>query len=356
MYIFLVLFWLTACRQKKETTTATVETITESVYASGTVKSLNQYQVFASANGIITAINVQEGDLIKKGQKLLTLDNETPRLNMENARLSADYATTAANRDKLNELRINIGLAREKMQSDSLLLQRQQALWAQEIGSRLELEQRELAYKNSTAAYRSALARYNDLLKQIEFSARQSQKNFQISASLASDYNITAQQSGKVYKILKEPGEMVNTQTPIAIIGDANNYVLELEVDEFDIGKIKPGQKVYVNMDSYKGHVFEATILRIDPIMNERSRSFTVEATFTTKPENLYPNLTAEANILIRTKENALTIPRNYLLDEEHVLLENGEKKKITTGLKDYQKVEVLSGISKNDVLLKPAS
>ena len=173
---------------------------------------------------------------------------------------------------------------------------------------------------------------------------------------MAGDYNITAKQSGKVYKIMKEAGEMVNAQTPIAIIGDANNYLLELEVDEFDIGKIKPGQKVFVTMDSYKGRVFEATVMRIDPIMNQSSRSFTVEATFNTKPENLYPFLTAEANILIHTKENALTIPRNYLLDDEHVLLENGEKKKVTIGLKDYQKVEVLSGLTKDDVLQKPAS
>lgn len=347
---------LTSCKEKKETTTATVETITESVYASGTVKSLNQYQVFASANGIISAINVEEGQIVKKGEKLLTLDNDAPRLNVENARIAAEYATTAANRDKLNELKINIDLAREKMQNDSLLLKRQQALWDQEIGSRYELEQRQLAYKNSSSAYRSAIARYNDLLKQIEFSARQSQKNYEISATMAGDYNITAKQSGKVYKIMKEAGEMVNAQTPIAIIGDANNYLLELEVDEFDIGKIKPGQKVFVTMDSYKGRVFEATVMRIDPIMNQSSRSFTVEATFNTKPENLYPFLTAEANILIHTKENALTIPRNYLIDDEHVLLENGEKKKVTIGLKDYQKVEVLSGLTKDDVLQKPAS
>ena len=127
---------LTSCKEKNETTTATVETITESVYASGTVKSLNQYQVFASANGIISAINVEEGQIVKKGEKLLTLDNDAPRLNVENARIAAEYATTAANRDKLNELKINIDLAREKMQNDSLLLKRQQALWDQEIGSR----------------------------------------------------------------------------------------------------------------------------------------------------------------------------------------------------------------------------
>jgi HlyD family secretion protein len=114
------------------------------------------------------------------------------------------------------------------------------------------------------------------------------------------------------------------------------------------------GQKVFVGMDSYKGQVFGAVVTSIDPFMNDRSRSFKVEATFTSRPPNLYPNLTVEANILISTKLNALTIPRSYLVDENYVLLKNDEKRKVVTGLKDYQLVEILGGISKDDVLKKP--
>lgn len=350
-----LIFCAFSCKKKVETITVTTENITESVYASGNIKSRNQYQVFASANGIINSIDVTEGDRITKGQRILTLKNDASQLSVENARIAAEYATTAANRDKLNELRINIDLAREKMQNDSILYMRQKSLWAQEIGSRYELEQRELAFRNSSTAYRSAILRYNDLQKQIDFSSRQSNKNLQISSSMASDYTVRAKQNGKVYKIYKEPGEAVNTQTPIAIIGDADDYILELDVDEFDIGKIALGQKVFVSMDSYKGQTFEAVVTKVDPIMDDRSRSFTIEATFTSRPPNLYPNLTAEANILINSKQNALTIPRTYLLDDEHVVLKNGDKRKVTVGLRDYQKVEITGGLNKGDEIQKPA-
>jgi multidrug efflux pump subunit AcrA (membrane-fusion protein) len=107
-------------------------------------------------------------------------------------------------------------------------------------------------------------------------------------------------------------------------------------------------------MDSYKGQVFEAIVQKIDPIMNERSKSFTVEAGFVKQPPALYPNLTCEANIVIVEKSKALTIPRNFLLDSNYVLMENNEKRKVETGLKDYQKVEILSGITAKDILLKP--
>ncbi|MGE5519183.1 MAG: efflux RND transporter periplasmic adaptor subunit, partial [Candidatus Dadabacteria bacterium] len=141
----------------------------------------------------------------------------------------------------------------------------------------------------------------------------------------------------------------------IAIIGASNQYLLELEVDEYDIVKIQLGQKVLVNMDAYKGQSFEASISKVNPIMNERSRSFTVEAIFTNPPPELYPNLTAEANILIQSKKNAITIPRAYLVQDSFVLLQNNEKRKVVTGLKDYQKVEIIKGLSRDDVIVKPA-
>lgn len=88
--------------------------------------------------------------------------------------------------------------------------------------------------------------------------------------------------------------------------------------------------------------------------MNDRSKSFLAEATFTNPPKQLYPNVTFEANIIIAIKEKALTIPRNYLLNDSTVLGSNGDKIIITTGLKDYKKIEVLSGLTEQDEIIKP--
>jgi hypothetical protein len=88
--------------------------------------------------------------------------------------------------------------------------------------------------------------------------------------------------------------------------------------------------------------------------MNERTRSFTVEADFISKPVALFPNLTTEANIIIRVKQQVITIPRNYLVDENYVLDENNKKVKVTTGLKDYLKVEIVNGLSATSTILKP--
>lgn len=354
LQLLLLLAFFTSCGDGQETTQPTVEDISEAVYASGLVKSRNQYQVYPVVSGIIEEILVTEGDTVRRGETLVRISNEAAQLNTENARLAAAYARVSANTEKLTELQETIDLARSRMQNDSLLLARQRNLWASQIGTRVELEQRELAYKNSQTAYRSARLRYNDLKKQLDFAARQSQKNLQISETLRDDYTVKSETNGKVYSVLREKGELVSPQVPIAVLGDANEFILELQVDEYDIARVKPGQQVLLNLDSYRGQVFEGRITKINPAMNERTRSFTVEAEFVTKPDALYPNLTTEANIIIQAKKSALTIPREYLVDGAYVLKDKEERVPVKTGLKDYQKVEIVEGLSKEDVIVKP--
>lgn len=354
LVVLSILSFATSCKKQPDQLQPTVEKISESVYASGIIKSKNQYQVFAAAGGLIQRILVREGDLVKKGDALLVVENETSRLNAENAQLAADFAALNTTGDRLQELESSIETARSKMLSDSSLLIRQRGLWAQQIGSRLDLEQRELAYTSSANNYQAAISRYNDLQKQLRFAAAQAKKQLSISKDLVRDYTIRSQVDGRVYSIAKEVGETVNIQSPVAIIGAADEFGAELQIDENDVVRVKTGQRVLLSMDSYKGQVFEATVTKIDPIMNERSRTFTVEADFTQKPPTLYPNLTTEANIIIASKANALTIPRSYLIGDSVVLLTDKTQRRVTIGLKDYLKAEIISGLTAEETILKP--
>ncbi|MGZ5133863.1 MAG: efflux RND transporter periplasmic adaptor subunit [Flavitalea sp.] len=352
--LLLVILAGLSCRQQVPTTQPITKDITQSVYASGTIKSKNQYAVFPATTGIIKTVLIKEGDEVQKGQALLVLENEAAQLSSENARVAADFASISSNKEKLQEALVNIELTALKAQQDSALLQRQKMLWSSGIGSRNELEQRELALKNSTVALQTARLRYEQLQQQLQLTARQTRKTWQINATIAGDYTIRAATSGRVYQFSKKPGESVSPQTPVATIGDAADFILELQVDEHDVGSVRTGQQVWVTLDSYEGQVFEAVIHRIIPLVDERLRSLTVEAIFKISPAVLYPNLTAEANILIATKKNALLIPRSYLMEGDQVLLKDGRLQKVKCGLKDYQWVEILEGLSSGDIIKDP--
>lgn len=351
---FFLAFLIISCKSNKETIKPEVSSITESVYASGIIKSKNQYQVFPSASGIVDSVFVTEGDSVKSGSVLLIISGKAQKLNKELAQLSATYADAEANKGKLNDAAMLRELAKNKMQNDSLIYFRQKNLWEKQIGSKTELEQRQLAYFNSKTAYNSAQIKYDDLKRQLDFTSAQSKKSLQLSGVLENDYSVESDINGIVYSVLKSKGEIASPQTPIAIIGDAHDFILEMQVDEYDILKLKRNQKVIVRLDSYKGKVFEAAISKINPLMNERSKTFLVEAIFVTQPEILYPNISFEASVVIQEKQNVLLIPRNFMLNDTTVLKADEEKVIIRTGLKDYQKIEVLSGISAEDELIKP--
>lgn len=342
-----------SCGQKTEPISPEVKNITESVYASCVIKSKNQYEVFSKLNGIIAKIMVKEGMQVKKGDPLFVLDNENSKIATENARIASENADFIANSDLLTEADNIIQLAQKKLTNDSLFYHRQKNLWDNKIGSKVELEQKELNFQNSKIALQNAIIRRQELERQLKLASAQSKNNWQIAKTLEDDQIVRSEVDGVVYKILKEEGELVNNMSPIAVIG-GDEFIIELSIDEFDITKIKPNQQVIIRMDSYRSQLFEARITTIDPMINERTRSFNAEAEFTQAPAELYPNLTAEANIVIRTKQNVLTLPRNYLVNDSIVRLEDGTLQKVETGLMDYNLVEIIAGLKEGTKIVLP--
>lgn len=347
------LLLMISCKNKKEIISPETKNITESVYASGFIKTKNQYEVFGRSNGIIEKIFVKEGMLVKKGDPIFQLDNKNLKIATENARLASATADYKINADKLKDAEQSIKVASKKLKNDSLLYFRQKYLYSNEVGSKIELEQKELNYEVSRVEFAKANTNYEDLNRQLKLVSVQSKNNLEIAQILEGDFIIRSEVDGVVYKINREVGELINGTDPAAVIG-TDEFVIELSIDEIDIVKVKKGQKVIVRMDSYKSDVFEAEVIAVDPMMNSRTRSFQAEAIFTKKPAELFPNLTAEANILISTKQDALTIPRNYLVNDSNVVLEGGALQKVETGLMDYDLVEIKSGINKSSKIELP--
>lgn len=351
--VFTMAFLLYSCNREKEVITPEVKSITESVYASGIVVSKNQYEAYPKANGIVSEIAIKEGDKVKKEDLLFVLENPNAKLSVDNARLNAAINDYNANREKLKDAYHSVQLARENADNDSVLLERQKNLWSQNIGSKVELEQKGLAFKRSQVALNQAKVAYNDLKRQLELASQQSKNNLKIAQTLEKDLNVRSAMEGIVYKINIEEGELATTASPLAVIGE-EDFIVELNVDELDIVKVKQSQKVFIRMDSYKAQVFEAVISDIYPMMNERTRTFKVQASFTQKPEVLYPNLTLEANIVISEKQNVLTIPTSFLLTDSTVMLEDETIRKVQIGLSDYNLTEIKGGINASSKITIP--
>jgi HlyD family secretion protein len=356
LFILMVIIF-TGCSSGKNKTKVIQRDITESVYASGIIKAVDQYEVFAASAGIIKKILVKENDSVSAGQTILVIDNTISELNSENAKINAELLREQSGNSSaiLMELETKMRVLHDKFLNDSILFTRQQRLWEQQVGAKVELEKRELAFKSSQAEYQSALLQYRQLKSELEKKYRQAVNTLDITQKQQSDLSVSSAVSGIVYDILKEPGEFISSQTPLAVIGAAGKFEIELQVDEFDIVKVKSGQRVFLTMDSYRNNVFEGTINLVEPIMNQRTRTFTVHASFINAPGILYPNLTVEANIVVNKKENALVIPAAYLLPGNKVILTSGDTATVETGIESMEWIEIVKGLGNNQEILLPS-
>lgn len=355
-YAVSFLFLLGACSNKKEQSRAVISDITFSLYASGAIKSKDQYTVLSTVPGIIKQIHIEPGALVKTGDLLFTLENREATLNADNARQVLDFSASNSrkNSDRLQEAVSQVEASKEKYQNDSAIYFRQKKLWEQNIGTRLDFDQRHLAFATSKINYDASVSRLSQLKNHLENDVELSKINYQIAKKRQGDFSIKSEIEGKVFDVIKNKGELVGPQTALCIIGKPDQFYLEMNVDENDITSVIMDQEVVITMDSYKGKLFRGRVSKIFPIMDGRSRTFRVEATFSDPPATLYPNLTAEANIIVKVKKNAILIPRSFLDKDNQIWLEDGTKRKVVTGVQDERNVEILKGLTTQEIIYKP--
>lgn len=350
------MFFIFSCRQDNTGIHPVSEKMTESVYASGIVKAVDQYTVLPTVNGILQKIHVIAGQEIEKDQLLFELEREKANLDTESARLAFQLSQENSRyiQNRIQDLELKVQSAHDKLILDESIYKRNKNILDLGGISEVDFQKFELTYKSSKLSYESAKKQLEQLKDELQNEAKQKSLNLKVSEKSQSDYSIKSTYAGQIFDVLVKEGSLITPQTPMAVIGKANSFILELQVDENDMVQVALGQEVLITMDSYRDKVFSAVVNKIHPIMDERSRTFKIEASFINPPETLYPNLTAEANIIINVKEDALIIPRAYLLSGDSVLVGKNKKRKVSIGLSDYQKVEILKGLTKDEIIYKP--
>lgn len=353
--VFALINCLSSCNPGKEKIKPTVRTITESVYSSVTIQPDSLYQAHAVVSGILEQNVVEEGDIVTKGSPIAQIINNAPQLNVENARLSLELALDnySGNNAVIRTLEDEIRSARLQAQNDSVNYFRQKNLWEQNIGSQVEYDNRKLAYELSTNNLSLLLSNYARTKNELRTKVIQAENNYKTALITTGDFTVESKINGTVYALYKNRGELISTLEPLATIGSSNDFIIEMLIDEVDIVKVQLDQIAIVTLDAYGNDVFEAVVSKIYPRKDERTQTFKVEAVFKAPPDVLYPGLAGEGNIIVGRKENALTIPRSYLIDDRRVLTEDGEIE-LSLGLQNLEYAEVLSGLDKNTAIIKP--
>jgi multidrug efflux pump subunit AcrA (membrane-fusion protein) len=331
--------------------------ITQAVYASGKVLPLNHYVLYPKAAGYVVALHVRAGDPVRTGDRLITLRNDVNEYSISSSENTAELARRNADEQGpvLSALRQELEASRSRYELDSLNFRRNSALLKEEAISRSAWEQSEVQVDVSRSVYNRSRANYLAAKDRFgtEYMNARNQKDAQ--RSNRNDYELLSAINGKVYDIMPEVGDLVGLQSPLADLGDASRFEVELSVDETDIGYLQTGQKVIYGIDAYPDQPFEGVITAIIPKVTATSKSSRAKATIQV-PEGIsfYSGMTVEGNIIIRSRKNALVIPREYVKNGNEVKVKGEDAPRhIKKGLEDLEYVEVLEGLSENETLIK---
>lgn len=353
--IILSIILLASCEKKTDEIKPIRKDVTETVFASGILEAKNTFTLKAQTDGYLSAVNFEEGDLVKTGTVLAIVDNKENSYNNESAKDLYDIAqsNTQNNAPALSQAQNSINVSKQKMQLDLLQYQRYKKLWDENSVAKIDFENIELQYKTSKSNYESALENYKLIKQQANQQVISNKAVKNVNNSMLSKNQIKAVVTGKIYKRYKQVGDFVSKGEAIALIGENDNIYAKVNVDETNIGKIKVGQEALVQLNTNKDKTYKGTIAEIYPSFDESTQSFICKITFAEPLDFVIINTQLQSNIVVEKTKNALLIPRSYVDFAGFVQVKDKDKKvKIKTKFMSNEWVQVLSGIDENTILV----
>lgn len=355
LFLATILF---SCGTKSDTTFPEFRDITQAVYASGKIYPLNDYKIYAKLPGYIEKIHVKVGDSVKTGQPLLTIKSEVSEKNVEIAKNQFELAQKNASEKSpvLSAIREEVATARSKYVLDSANFVRFSNLLKENATSKLQLDQAKTQFDISKQNFLKALNNYTSTHDRVKTEFENAKLQFEAQASNQSDYTIVSVMNGKVYDIVPKQGELVNSMLVLLEVGDGTDFEVELSVDETDVSFLKISQEIVYTMDAYKDKIFKGKVLETFPRINQLNKTSKVLASIELDNSvSVFSGMSLEANIIIEKKNDALVIPREFLLAGNKVIRKSeGDTVSVKTGAEDLEFIEVIEGIEKNTELIKP--
>ena len=357
--IVIILLLIISCKSSN-TAHPRRKDIIETVYASGKIMADSEYTVYALNPGTVVKKMVKEGDIVHQNQVLYIINNTAPEARLDAANVAYRNAkqNLSANSRILSDLKIAMQNADIKFSNDSLQYTRLKNLWADNIGTKSSLDNAELQYRTSMNEKRSTREKYYSTINDLNVSLKNAQSQLATAQNDLNNYIIRAESAGTIYQMMKENGESVRANDPVALVGKSVDRIIRLSVDQQDIDKIKIGQEVLLKTDISGDKIYQAKVIRTFPVMNEADQTFRVDAAFVNADSQPYIHSSVEANIIIQKKQQCLVVPSQVLLTGDSLKIkQDGHVKTIAvkTGIHTINEVEILGGLDENAEILVPA-
>ncbi len=233
--------------------------IAETITLSGSVISDNQKMITSRFMGFVTQVKVSEGEKVRRGQILYTIDSREIDSASRQAELSLQMYQNQYTNIKTN-------------------LDRHIRLLKKDMVSKYEVENLQLAEKNLNSMIEIAQARLKEVQNQYRYLI------------------IKAPNSGVIVAKNIKVGEMAMPGMPAIILSDLSDLKISAEIAESNLTRIKHGTKVVVKIPSLGINTI-GKVSAIIPNSNPMTHTFKIKVSFKTNNKSVYPGMYATVDI-----------------------------------------------------------
>ena len=306
-------------------------TVPDSVEATGTVQATLAAQLSSQVMGTITRVNVHEGDRVRRGEVLVSIDEA-----QQQAAFSGAKAGLQASQQSIAAADADYALAESTMK-------RYQMLYDKRSVSPQEYDEMKTRLAAAQARRDAAHA-----------GATQAEAGVSQAGTAMSFTKVRAPFDGIVIAKLAEPGAMAAPGVPLLTIEDPIRFRLEVQVDESRIGAVKLSESVPVVIDSLGDQRITGKVIQIVPAADPSSRTFTVKI-------DLPPNPLMRSGLFGRAsfprgQREAIAIPKSAVLSRGQMQAvyaigadQLANLRFVRLGAVSGDQVEVLSGLQNGD-------
>ncbi|MCI0422916.1 MAG: efflux RND transporter periplasmic adaptor subunit [Acidobacteria bacterium] len=309
--------------------------LAEKVSLVGALKPVAQVDVISKMTGRIDQLKAEIGDWVDKGTLIAKVDEDEVRQQVNRAAAALEVAKASLS----------------QKQTDLEILKK-------ELDRTLELHENQLIPRRdldtAEARYRGAIAQEKLAEAQID----QAQAELRELRVRLDNTRILAPISGLVGKRHVDNGALISPSIPVVSVVDLSTMVMEINVPEKDLVKIRSGLEANIALDAFPEQKFKGRVIRISPVLDAATRTGSVEIEVPNPKMMLKAEMFARVELDLGTRHHTLLVPREALVSHEQqrgvfkLDEDTARFQPVDAGASQGGEVEVISGLKEGEAVI----
>lgn len=344
-----------------EVTTVTSGPIQHSLVFSARVASVARTELASTLTASVDKVLVREGEIVKRGQLLVALDDDDLRAQLRQAQ--AAHATAQARLRSQVELSGPVaaqGMAQSRANLDFVIaeLERTKSLHAKGFFSDAKLQDAERTVASARAAFAQsssqATANTKGGAEAQTTQARliEAEAAVQIVKAKLEQTSISAPSDGRVIARSVEVGDVAQPGRKLLTLASTGETRLIAQIDEKNLSLLREGMRAVASADAFPDNKFEAELIYLSPSVDVSRGTVEARLRVDKPPPLLRDDMTVSVEIVVAQKANVLTIPASALREvgERLFVLTVADRvameQDVRVGVRSLKRIEIVSGLT----------